>query len=86
MKQQVRDNNDICQSRSNGMYQQKYNLDMESDEIWMLKMRVPERGHTKVRRIANNKSQLTIRIFISKASGQQQNKIWNLGELKTLEV
>jgi hypothetical protein len=59
---------------------------MEIDEIWMLMMKVPKRRHTKVRRITNKKVQLTVRLCINKASGQQQHKIWKPGELKTTEV
>jgi ribosomal protein L19E len=40
VQHQMGDNKRKCQSRSNGMYQQKDKLDMEIDEIWMLMMRV----------------------------------------------
>jgi len=79
VQQKMGDNKRKCQSRSNGMYQQKDKLDMEIDEIWMLIMRVltriPKRRNTKVIRKTNNTVQLTVRRCINKASGQQKHKI-----------
>jgi hypothetical protein len=52
----------------------------------MMKTKVPKRKHTEVRRILKNKIQLTVQVFINKASGQLQHKIWRSGELKKTTI
>jgi hypothetical protein len=86
MQQLVGSNNNKFQQRSSGMYQQEDKLDMEIDEMWMLMVKVPKRKYTEVRRIVNNRVQLTVQVCINKASGQLQHKIWRPGELKTTTI
>lgn len=73
IQQQMRDANSKFQSRAK--------LDDEIDKMWMSKRR-----YNKKRRTTNDKIQLIERLYINKASGQQQHKVWKLGEWKATIV
>jgi hypothetical protein len=67
---------------SNDVYLQSAEMEV-IEEIWELMMEVTRWSFYELRKTVNHKLLWAERNCINKVIGRQQNKIWDLGELKT---